>query len=128
MIVLRRKLPELDLKIPRSESVQSSNDLPFVLIQERSPHTYMNINLDKALDGLKELVGPDHLILNPADAASLEIKNGDLISVTDNNNKISLPAKIRKNIHKGIIYLLNGNHVNTFPVNPCYVKIRRANV
>lgn len=101
---------------------------PFVFINERSPHTYMNLQLDRAIEGLNELVSPGYLLINHSDANKLDIRGGDDVTVADGEYELTRPVKIRKNIPAGVIYATDTNGFIGFNSNPCYVNLRRAHV
>ena len=126
---------KLKLRLPESQSLSSYNGklqdtekLPFIFVREKSPHSYLNLELDRAIEGLNELVSPGYLLINHLDALRLDLKNGDEITVTDNENELTGPVKVRKNIPAGVICITDNNCVNGFKSNPCYVNLRRAHV
>jgi len=102
--------------------------LPFMLVQEESPHKFHGIDLSMTIGGFSELVKTGHLIINPADARSIGIGKGDILTVSSPEGEKEFPVSIRKNIPKGVVYLTTLNTSNDFKTNPCYVNIRRAYV
>jgi len=122
-------------KLPVRESMSKVADnqivnkkLPFVFMSERSPHHYQNLELDRAVEGLNELVSPGYLIINHSDAVKLDLNSGDNVVVTDKEYELTRPVKVRKNIPAGVVYFTPNNGFNGFMSNPCYVNLRRAHV
>jgi len=102
--------------------------LPFVFLSESSPHSYMNLQLDRAIEGLNELVSPGYLIINHSDARKLDINSEDNVTIADSEHELTRPVKIRKNIPAGVVYMTDNKVFTGFKSNPCYINLRRANV
>ena len=105
-----------------------SVDYPFLLLREKDQHIYNGLSLSNKLEGFGQLVRPGQVLLNPADAKALEVKNDDMIELASAGNKNSYRAVIRKNIMKGFLFLQESNGKVEFETNPCPVNIRRKNV
>jgi predicted molibdopterin-dependent oxidoreductase YjgC len=105
-----------------------SADYPFLLISEKDQHVYNNMSLGKNLEGFGELVKPGHVMLNPSDAKSMDLKNNDLVELASAGKKNSFRAVIRKNITKGFVFLQEPDGKYEFESNPCPVNIRRKDV
>ncbi len=103
-------------------------NFPYILIQEKSQHTYNSLNLSTGIEGFGELVKINHILINPADAKNQGIKNGDKVIVISNKNEKYFTAEIKKNMTKGTFLLALENGRLEFESNPCPVKIRRENV
>ncbi|TSA25325.1 MAG: 4Fe-4S dicluster domain-containing protein [Bacteroidetes bacterium] len=101
---------------------------PYVLIQEKNPHTYSNLNLGVAISAFGELVMPGHLILHPMDAGKVGVKQGDPVILHTPAKKLRCKAAIRKIIPPGTVYLTSVNGELEFENNPCYVTIKRDHV
>ena len=108
--------------------VSPGKKLAFILVQERSPHMYMNLDIGRGIEGMSELVKPGHVQINSSDAKDMEIKNGDFVQITDTGVEKRYPVAVRKNIPQGVLFLTMLNGSDDFEKNPCYVKIRRVNV
>ena len=125
---LKLRLPENQFLASYNGKLQDTEKLPFIFVREKSPHSYLNLELDRAIEGLNELVSPGYLHINHTDATRLELKSGDEITVTDNENEFTGPVMARKNIPAGVIYITDNNGASVFKSNPCYVNLRRAHV
>jgi hypothetical protein len=123
---LKPHLPVADISIVELSPVNHGNSLPFVFVREQSPNSYMNIDLSYAIEGLNELVSPDHLMINPSDAGKMDIQDNDSVIVSNKEAENTYHVRIRKNIPHGVVYMTSGNGESKFRVNPCYVKIRRS--
>ncbi len=122
------KLPVSKSELKASDKQIENKKLPFVFLNDRSPHHYQNLELDNALEGLNELVSPGYLLINHSDAGKLDLNSGDIATVTDSEYELTRPVKIRKNIPAGVVYLTDKNGIDGFRSNPCYVNLRRAHV
>jgi len=126
---LKPHLPAADISVPELSPVNRDKSMPFVFVREQSPNSYMNIDLSYAVEGLNELVSPDHLMMNPSDAGGIDIEDNDSVIVSNNDAEYTYQVRIRKNIPQGVVCITSVNGESEFSVNPCYVKIRRpANV
>ncbi|MCK9401192.1 MAG: 2Fe-2S iron-sulfur cluster-binding protein [Bacteroidales bacterium] len=105
-----------------------SADYPFLLIRERDQHVYNNLSLSDKLEGFGELVQPGHVMLNPADAKAMDLKNDDIVELASAAKRITFRAVIRKNITKGFLFLQESDGKGEFETNPCPVNIKRKNV
>jgi hypothetical protein len=105
-----------------------SAEYPFLLLREKDQHIYNGLSLDNSLEGFRELVRPGQVMMNPADAKILEVKNNDWVEMASAGNKNSYRAVIRKNIMKGLLFMQESYGKNEFETNPCPVNIRRKNV
>ena len=121
-------LPENKSSSLNEARSNAKEKLPFIFMSERSGHAYMNLQLDRAVEGLNELIRPGNLIINHSDAGRLNISSGDNVTITDNEHELTRPVTVRKNIPTGVVYLTDKNVINGFKLNPCYVNIRRENV
>lgn len=121
-------LPVSESVSVNEEKLKGKEKFPFIFMSERSPHSYMNLELDRAIEGLNELVSPGYLLINHSDARSLDIRGGEDVTVADSEYELTRPVKIRKNIPAGVIYVTDTNGVIGFKSNPCYVNLRRAHV
>ena len=115
--------------IPVHHDLQAvSADYPFLLVRERDQHVYNSLSLSDKLEGFGELVQPGHVMLNPADAKAMDLKNNDIIDLDSANKKNTYRAVIRKNITKGFLFLQESDGKGDFETNPCPVNIRRKDV
>ncbi|MBN1388157.1 MAG: (2Fe-2S)-binding protein [Bacteroidales bacterium] len=121
-------LPVRESALENEEKLNGMEKLPFILISERSPHTYMNLQLDRAVEGLNELISPCYLLINHSDARKLGISGGEYVTIADSEYELTRPVKIRKNIPAGVIYITDNKSVIGFKSNPCYVNLSREHV
>ena len=105
-----------------------SVDYPFLLLREKDQHVYNNLSLSNKLEGFGELVRPGHVMLNPADARIMDVKNNDIVELASAGKKNTYQAVIRKNIMRGFLFLQESDGKVEFETNPCPVNIRRKNV
>lgn len=126
---LRPQIPDYPT-LDESRPVLSSpgKKLPFILVQEKPAHRYMNLDLSTGIDGLNELIKPGYVHMNSSDARDMELINGDSIHISNAKAEETFPLVIRKNIPRGVAYLTTESGCTVFKSNPCYVNIRRLHV
>lgn len=105
-----------------------SADYPFLMLREKDQHIYNGLSLSEKLEGFGELVRPGQVMLNPADAKAMDVKNDDFVEIASAANTNTYQAVVRKNIMKGLMFLQESDGKNEFETNPCPVNIRRKNV
>ena len=115
---------------PRKKPKVSQPDtyFPYLLIQERTPHAFHNVSLSKIIAGMAAIVPENSLMMNPADAAKLGLKDGDSVQVESTGTDKVYPLKIRGFISPGFVFLLTHARSVVFESNPCPVHLRRKNV
>ncbi len=109
-----------------AEGVSVDSDFPAYLVVEKNPHRYSGICLSDAVEGFREIVPEDTILLNPVDAAKLAVSDGDRIVVSSRDRSSSYPVMTRKIIPTGYASLVTSKPA--FARNPCPVAIRRENV
>ena len=130
--LLLLNIPDEHLSVSRNparkEAVSPGKKLSYYIVQEKSPHKYMNIDLSEGISGLNELVKPGYVRINPSDAMEMRLKDGDTVNVSDSKIKKSYPVVVRKDIPRGLFCLTVTNGYYDFEKNPCYVNIKKAHV
>ncbi len=124
---LKVKLPILKHKTSAGEKISDLDSaFPYLLIRERSPHLFHNLSLSKSIEGMSMILPEETIVINPADAAKLGVKNGDSINMNSADQNWQNPVIVRKNIPAGFVCLVTSSGV--FAANPCPVNLRRNNV
>ncbi len=83
------------------EAVEPNEDYPFVLITQRS--LYETGNLSTKVAGLARLAGDDLAELNPRDAISLGLANGDPVRVITRWGEVAAKARLTEDIPSGLL-------------------------
>jgi predicted molibdopterin-dependent oxidoreductase YjgC len=99
-----------------------------VLFQEKNQHIFCNLSLSEGSTGFGDLVKPGHVLINPADAKELGLQNGDFAHFTSRDEEKKFKIILRKNIQKGLLFLVTEDGKTEFKDNPCFINIRRENV
>jgi formate dehydrogenase alpha subunit len=86
----------------RPSAETTSREYPFVLITRRSALHYHAAMTHKA-EGFDELSNEGYVEIHPADADSLEIKNGEIIKVTSRRGSIKAKTKITETVSPGVV-------------------------
>ncbi len=81
------------------------NDYPFVLITGRIREHYNNGSMTGRVPGIMELVPEELLEINAKDAEALQIKNGELVSVSSRRGKVEVKAKVTERSQAGNVFL-----------------------
>jgi predicted molibdopterin-dependent oxidoreductase YjgC len=112
----------------KSKAFSTGSEFPYVLIQEKNPHVYSNLNLGQGIAAFGDLIKPGHVMLNPNDAKILEVKDGDPVKLRSPVKESKFHVVARKNIPRGYIYLITSNSKLEFESNPCYINIMKDHV
>jgi formate dehydrogenase alpha subunit len=86
----------------RPPAETTSHEYPFVLITRRSAFHYHAVMTHKA-EGFDELRSEEHVEIHPADADSLEIKDGEIVKVTSRRGSIKAKTKITEIVSPGVV-------------------------
>jgi formate dehydrogenase alpha subunit len=86
----------------RPSAETTSNEYPFILTTRRSIFHYHTV-LSRKVEGFNELRGEEQLEINPIDAASLEIQDGEIVKVASIRGTIKAKAKITKVVPPGLV-------------------------
>jgi NADH dehydrogenase/NADH:ubiquinone oxidoreductase subunit G len=113
---------------PVGNKMSSTNGYTHTLYQEKNQHIFNNMSLGEGLSGFADLVKPGHIIIGSEDARKLGIKSGDITHLTYMDEEKKFKTMVRKNVMKGILFLMTSDGETEFKNNPCPVKIRRENV
>jgi len=116
------------VKTSENKKAPEGNEYTYSLIQEKNQHVYCNLNLGEGLTGFGELIKPGHIMINPEDARALGINNYDIAQLTSQDEEKKFRVILRKNIVKGLLFLVTSDGEMEFSTNPCPVNIRRENV
>lgn len=88
---------------PREPEARVSRKYPFVLETNYNLDYYRGLSLPEEAKGLKMLRDPRWLGLNPDDARSLGVKEGEKIEAESPSGKIQAKAKIVESLPPGIV-------------------------
>jgi formate dehydrogenase alpha subunit len=86
----------------RPPAETTSHEYPFVLITRRCAFHYHAVMTHKA-EGFDELRKEEYVEIHPADAASLEIQDGEVIKVTSRRGSIKAKTKITEIVPAGVV-------------------------
>jgi len=86
----------------RPPAETASHEYPFILVTRRSAFHYHAVMTHK-VEGFDELRGEEHIEIHPADAASLEIQEEEVIKVTSRRGSIKAKTKITEVVPAGVV-------------------------
>lgn len=99
--------PALPAYNPISYSEEELTTYPFHLLTVKSTRNFLNSS-HANIDYLIEKEGNPSLDINEEDARSKGIKDGDQIKVFNQRGEVSLKARIRKKVRKGVVCMPQG--------------------
>jgi predicted molibdopterin-dependent oxidoreductase YjgC len=80
----------------------TSREYPLVLTTRRSTFHYHG-TLSRKVDGMNDLRGEEQIEINPVDAASLEIENGETVKVISRRGAVVAKAKVSEVTPPGVV-------------------------
>lgn len=80
-------------------------EYPYVLITGRIREHYNNGSMTRRVRGIMELVPAEQLEINSEDASKLNIKNGDMVSVSSRRGNIRVQVKVTDRSQPGNVFL-----------------------
>jgi predicted molibdopterin-dependent oxidoreductase YjgC len=106
---------------------KKDGSLPFVLSASMTEHTYRGFPLSTWVEGSRKLFADGFVDINPKDASTAGISNGDEIVLSAGDFERVLPARILHDQPEGILHarLRQGEAWNP---NPISVRIRKRDV
>ncbi|MEN8222079.1 MAG: 2Fe-2S iron-sulfur cluster-binding protein [Acidobacteriota bacterium] len=119
------KYPVNDMTIKEPKET-GSKTLPYILIQSGNPHPLFGTNLSKIVNGMRDLVPEDTIVLNPFDGAKLKVEQGDMINIKVEGKGAVFPIKLNKNVPGGFVYMISSTGEFLFERNPVNVNLRRG--
>lgn len=81
------------------------NNYPYVLITGRVREHYNNGSMTRRVPGIMELVPEELLEISPEDAKALDIKNGDVVSVSSRRGEVRVKTKVTRRSQPGNVFL-----------------------
>lgn len=78
-------------------------EYPFILTTGRSLYQYHTGTMSGRIEGLNELYGHEIIEINPTDAAGLDIKTGDIVSITSRRGDVKAMAELTESIPRGMV-------------------------
>lgn len=79
-------------------------DFPLVLTTERNLYQYHS-TMTRYSEGLDELSGGEHIMINPIDAEKMGISDGEMVEVKSRRGELKVKAKITRRSQKGVASL-----------------------
>jgi len=79
-------------------------DFPLILTTERNLFQFHS-TMTRYSEGLDELSGGEHILINPADAEKLGIAEGDMVEVKSRRGKLKVRAKLTRRSQPGVASL-----------------------
>jgi predicted molibdopterin-dependent oxidoreductase YjgC len=76
-----------------------------VLITGRIREHYNNGSMTRRSPGIMELVPEELVEINPADAEKLNVKSGDMVTVSSKRGSVKAKAKVTDRSQKGSVFM-----------------------
>ena len=96
------KFTPLEYKPPQEEP---DKKYPLVLTTGRSLYQFHTGTMTRKSKGLNEMKGKEELEINPQDAKSLGIADGDTVQVSSRRGKVTARAKVTDRSAKGVVFM-----------------------
>jgi formate dehydrogenase alpha subunit len=115
-------------------------EYPYVLITGRIREHYNNGSMSRRSPGIMELISEELVEINPADAKTLKISDGQYVKVSSRRGKVRAKAKVTDRSRKGSVFMtfhydnaltniLTSEHKDSISGTPeykaCAVKIEK---
>jgi formate dehydrogenase alpha subunit len=81
----------------------ADKDYPLILTSERSPYHFHTGTMTRKVEGLNELQGEELVEISPADAAPLNIADGDMVKVSSRRGEVKAKAMVTDKTLEGVI-------------------------
>jgi formate dehydrogenase alpha subunit len=81
------------------------NDYPLILTTGRSLFQYHTGTMTRKVEGLNRFKGEEEIEINPKDAKTLSIDNGDIVKVISRRGEITTKAKITDVSSPGVVFM-----------------------
>ncbi len=92
----------LEYKPPREEP---DDDYPLILTTGRNSYQFHTGTMTRKSKGFDDMHGEEEVEINPQDAESLRIADGDKVQVSSRRGKVTTKAKITENSPKGVVFM-----------------------
>ena len=89
------------IPVERKEASPGREGYPFQLIQ--APSLFQSASLSSKSDALGKVSGKHHLEINPDDARSLGIENGEVVKVSNSSQSMNMKLKYSPKLVSGVI-------------------------
>jgi len=88
-----------------NESEKLSEDFPLVLTTGRIRDQWHTMTKTGKVNKLNQHIAESFLEINPKDAISRGIEEGDLVEIKNNRGAVRVKAKVTKDIKRGVVFL-----------------------
>lgn len=89
----------------RPPAEMPDKDYPLILITGRSLYHYHTGTMTRRITGLNEIEPEGFVEINPTDASSLQISNGEMVKVISRRGEITIKVKITEKSPPGALYM-----------------------
>jgi formate dehydrogenase major subunit len=89
----------------KGSAEQADKEYPFVLTTGRVLYHYHTGTMTRKVKGLNEKVPGSYIEINPAAAAKLGVKNGEMLKVTSRRGSIKVEARISERVKEDVVFV-----------------------
>jgi predicted molibdopterin-dependent oxidoreductase YjgC len=82
---------------------QPDDEYPLILTTERSLYQFHTGTMTRKVGGLNEILGEGLIEINPSDAASLNIVDGEIVNVISRRGKITVKTRVTETSPVGVV-------------------------
>jgi len=80
-------------------------EYPYILSTGRSLYHFHTGTLTRRVSGLEQIQNSELMEINPTDARTLRIKNGDMVEVSSRRGRVKVEAKTSFRVPKGLVFM-----------------------
>ncbi|MCG2827818.1 formate dehydrogenase subunit alpha [Methanothermobacter sp. K4] len=91
--------------LPDYQSREVSEEYPLVLVTGRNLYQYHTRSMTARVRELESFSDHEELLMNPADAISLGIKDGDTVEVTSERGSLRVRARVTDEVMGGVVFM-----------------------
>ncbi len=82
-----------------------SDEYPMILLTGRNLYQYHTRSMTARVRGLERFLGTEELLMNPEDAESLGVLDGDEVRVTSVRGSITVGVRVTERVMKGTVFM-----------------------
>jgi formate dehydrogenase alpha subunit len=89
----------------RPPSEEPDREYPLVLTTGRSLYHFHTGTMTRKAKGLNQMMAEEEVQVNPEDAATLGVSDGDRVKVTSRRGSVAAKARLTESVPKGVVFM-----------------------
>ncbi|QHN08219.1 formate dehydrogenase subunit alpha [Methanothermobacter sp. THM-2] len=91
--------------LPDYQFREVSEEYPLVLVTGRNLYQYHTRSMTARVEELESFSDHEELLINPADASSVGIREGDTVEVTSERGSLRVRARVTDEVMEGVVFM-----------------------